>query len=244
MTQPSAYILCTASRSGSTLLCALLADTKTAGLPQSYFHRPSLEDWRKGLGSPPDAPLRDIVQTAITKGTGDTPLFGLRLQRHSFAFFMDQLATLNPNVGSDPARIDAAFGPTRYIHLTRSDKLAQAISLVRAEQSGLWHRNADGSDRERLGDTQDPTYDRARLTREIETFRKLDADWSAWFAANAITPLKVDYDALVADPVRTTADILLFLGQDPLHAAHVRPATAQLADDISEKWTHLYQSGR
>jgi len=243
MTKPKAYILCTAPRSGSTLLCALLADTKTAGLPQSYFHRASLSDWRTGLGVTADAPLADVVQSAITKGTDQTPLFGLRLQQHSLAFFMQQLALLRPNARTDRARIDATFGPTRYIYLTRSDKLAQAISLVRAEQSGLWHRNSDGTDRERLGVTQQPLYDRARITAEIETFQSYDAAWTNWFTINEIEPLHVNYHAVSVDPVGTTGKILEFLGQDAAQATDVRPATAQLADDLSAKWTHLYQSG-
>ncbi len=243
MTKPEAYILCTAPRSGSTLLCALLADTKTAGQPQSYFHRASLADWRAGLGVSADTPLADVVQNAITMGTDRTPLFGLRLQQHSVAFFLQQLAVLHPKAPTDRARIDATFGPTRYIHLTRSDKLAQAISLVRAEQSGLWHRNSDGTDRERLGVAQQPLYDRARLTAEIEAFQSYDAAWANWFATNEIEPLHVDYEEVVVDPVGTTGKILEFLGQDAAHAADVRPATAQMADELSAKWTHLYQSG-
>ena len=42
----------------------------------------------------------------------------------------------------------------RYLHLSREDKLAQAVSDLKAEQSGLWHVFTDGSERE----TTDPSY--------------------------------------------------------------------------------------
>lgn len=37
-----AYVICTSPRSGSTLLCKLLAATGQAGKPKSYFHKPDL----------------------------------------------------------------------------------------------------------------------------------------------------------------------------------------------------------
>ncbi|WP_111431716.1 Stf0 family sulfotransferase [Rhodobacteraceae bacterium DSL-40] len=40
--------ICTVPRSGSTLLCGLLAATDGAGNPDSHFHEPSLKGWLNG----------------------------------------------------------------------------------------------------------------------------------------------------------------------------------------------------
>lgn len=44
------YMICTVPRSGSTLLCGLLAATSHAGHPDSHFHSSSLDDWLNDYG--------------------------------------------------------------------------------------------------------------------------------------------------------------------------------------------------
>ena len=150
------YVICTTPRSGSTLLCELLAATGVAGRPGSHFHVPSLEGWLEDYGlnerrfSSRREALRTVLIAARTRGTGDTGVFGLRMQRGSLGYFLQQLDALHPDLTSDVERIGAAFGLTVFVHLSRPDRLGQAISRVRAEQTGLWHRRADGTELERL----------------------------------------------------------------------------------------------
>ncbi|WP_299600893.1 Stf0 family sulfotransferase [uncultured Tateyamaria sp.] len=237
---PSAYILCTSPRSGSTLLCALLRDSGVAGHPKSYFHQPDLDKWRAGLGLAPDTPRPDIFAEAIAQGRGDTDIFGLRLQRHSAPFFFDQVRDAHPDATTDKAAVETQFGPTRYIHLHRKDKVAQAVSLVRASQSGLWHRNADGSELERTAPPQTPQYDHPAIAQELETVTNYDTAWEDWFKAQGIAPLRLDYDTLSADPSGTLEQILKDLNLP--QGAPVQPAVAKLSDDISADWITRFKS--
>lgn len=84
-----------------------------------------------------------MFAAALFRGRAGGALFALRLQRHSVPFFSAQLARLYPDPSTDLARLTAAFGRLRFIHLSRGDKLAQAVSYVKAQQTGLWHRGAD-----------------------------------------------------------------------------------------------------
>lgn len=242
------YVLCTSPRSGSTLLCRLLAATGIAGRPESYFHAPSVESWAAELSQPPErvgdelAFLRAVVDAAIAEGTAGTGFFGLRLQRHSFAFFTAQLARLHPGPGSDRARFEAAFGRTLFIHLTRADKLAQAVSIVKAEQSGLWHRAADGSELERLKPHQDPVYDGAAIRRHRDEMLAMDRQWRDWFAQQDIAPLSLTYDALAADPRATLARVLGALGLDERVAGGVAIGVRKLSDDTSRAWMERFQA--
>ncbi len=163
-----AYVICTAPRSGSTLLCTLLQATGVAGNPGSHFHEPSVASWAgdHGVTPAPDENRRDLLarvfRAAQDTGRGRTGVFGLRLQRGSFDYFAGQLALLHPGPAGDAARMQAAFGPVLFIHLTREDKLAQAVSYVMATQTGLWHRAPDGRELERLSPPR-ATQDCARI---------------------------------------------------------------------------------
>ncbi|WP_333587709.1 Stf0 family sulfotransferase, partial [Phenylobacterium sp.] len=152
MTDYASFMICTAPRSGSTLLCRLLAETGVAGKPASYFHEPSLAEWTRRLGveADPTASEREVVeacvQAALARGRSDNGIFGLRLQRPSFDFFFSQLALVHRERASERARFEGVFGRTLFIHLSRADKVDQAVSCLKAEQTGLWHVAADGSE--------------------------------------------------------------------------------------------------
>ncbi|WP_417628374.1 Stf0 family sulfotransferase [Pararhodobacter aggregans] len=241
------YMICIVPRSGSTLLCSLLDATGVAGVPDSHFHVPSLDGWLEEYGlkraefaSDLDA-LRAAFAAAVARGKGESDLFGLRLQRGSFGFFLAQLKRLFPGPMSDRARLEAAFGPMLFIHLSRPDRLSQAISRLRAEQTGLWHRNADGSERERLAPPQDARYDKAALIRHMALHETQDAAWERWFRQEGLTPLWLRYDALAKDPGQVLAQVLTALRLDPALALSVEPPTARLSDALSRDWRDRFE---
>ncbi|MEM9778274.1 MAG: Stf0 family sulfotransferase [Pseudomonadota bacterium] len=243
----ASYVICTAPRSGSTLLCSLLSATGISGNPGSYFHRPSVSDWLRAHGLERDATaserktLAAIFQAVIAKGTDETGVFGLRLQRHSFDFFMEQLALLHPEAPTDIGRLEAAFGPTLFIHLTRTDKVDQAVSYEMAEQTGLWHRAWDGSELERLAPPQEPVYDADRIRAHVLEMTGFDRAWEAWFKQQSITPMRITYQQLSDDPIRVLRDVLDRLGLDATKAQQASPGVAKLADATSRAWVQRFR---
>lgn len=75
------YILCATPRSGSTLLCALLASSGVAGQPQSWFRAESMGHYAKawGIGRKGGFDWVAYLAAAIAAGRGDIALMGLRL---------------------------------------------------------------------------------------------------------------------------------------------------------------------
>ncbi|MBL8895662.1 MAG: sulfotransferase [Rhizobiales bacterium] len=242
------YIICGTPRTGSTLLCDLLASTKRAGAPDSFYGRKFMPDWAAAWHLPDPATMieRDYaiayLDAAIRAGKAGTAIFGLRLMRENLDELSILLDLIYPGLPSDTARFEKAFGRILYIHLFRENKLEQAISYIKAQQTGLWHVAPDGTEIERLAPPQEPRYDFARLKEEVEKLEAYDAAWHAWFAAQDITPLRIGYEALSTDPAGSLARICVALGIAAPAAADVKPGVAKLSDETSRDWIRRYQT--
>lgn len=244
----ASYVICTSPRSGSTLLCNLLAATGVAGKPDSYFHNPSTSRWLGTFGLELDDTvserdkLRAIFQAAIGRGSAETGVFGLRLQRHSFDFFVQKLAVLLPGPLSDRTRFQTAFGQTLFVHLTRTDKVEQAISYVRAQQTGLWHLATDGTELDRTSAPQEPVYDAQAIRSCVQEMTAFDVAWDRWFATEEIEPLQISYEALSAGSGVVLAQVLESLGLNREAAIGIQPGVAKLADQTNEEWAAFFRS--
>lgn len=241
------YILCGTPRTGSTLLCDMLTATGVAGEPDSFFMRDIDPVWAGtwGLPDPGGAgPAHDASYLAavIRAGTGNTGIFGLRLMRENLEDMTSLLDRLHPGLPDDSARIEAAFGRVLFLHLRREDKLAQAVSLIKAEQTGLWHIAPNGRELERLAPPAEPVYDRARIARKLAELEVLDAAWEPWFAREGISPLRIGYEALSADPAGTVRRICAALGVAEPDPATLRPGVARLSDAVSAEWIARFRA--
>ena len=243
-----AYIICGTPRTGSTLLCKLLASTGAAGDPHSFYRRQDVPEWAEEWNLPARDMMDELefntayLDAAISAGKGGTGVFGLRLMRENLDELSGILDQIFPGLASDTARFEKAFGRVLYIHLSREDKLAQAISLIKAQQTGLWHIAPDGSEIERVGAAQEPQYDFERIKGELAELEAYDAAWNVWFAAQGLTPLRIGYERLSAAPAATLLGICEVLGVPSPHAEDVRPGVAKLADETSRDWMRRYCS--
>lgn len=239
------YLLCATPRSGSTLLCDLLTGAG-AGRPNSFYRQEDIAEWAEhwGLTLPTSDPgfPRAYLDAVRREGRGGTGVFGMRLMWESLGPLSEVLSEIFPHCDGDAARLEAAFGPLRYVHLSRQDRVAQAISRVRAEQSGLWHRSADGSERERLGPPKEPAYDAAHIASVLAEIDAAERGWQEWFSRHAILPVPLSYETLAADPAGTLARVLDALGLDPSAAAGLAPRTARLADAESAAWAARFRA--
>ncbi|MBK8083766.1 MAG: sulfotransferase [Devosia sp.] len=235
-------ILCSSPRSGSTLLCDLLSATGRAGRPASYYRRESVEDYAEQFGiSAYDHPTAESFERAylagvLAAGRDASGRFALRLMAENRPELAARLALLFPDCVTDAERFAAAFGPCVHVHLCRVDKVAEAISLLRAEQTGLWHRRADGSERERTAPPRPAVYDAPRIAEHLAALTAFERSWNDWFTANGIEPLRLSYEDLAADPQRALARLLAALDEDPALARTISPRTARLADAESREW--------
>lgn len=243
----TSYVLCGTPRSGSTLLCEMLGATGVAGRPHSYFRQEDIADWAEAWGVQHprsiDSPGFDRAYLSAMRreGSAGTGVFGLRLMWESAG---EASKRLNRALGTDQdisRSLEAAFGPTLYIHVSRNDKIAQAVSRVRAEQSGIWHRSADGSVLEGAEAAQPVSYDGARIAELVRQLQSDDVAWSNFFEERRISPLSLVYETVTADPNAAVESILSALGLDPDIAWRIPVRTAKLADRKSSLWVERFR---
>lgn len=235
------YLICATPRTGSTLLAGLLESTAVAGRPQAYFREPDEQSWAdrwqiaRTAGGAFD--YADYVRAALAAGRTWNGVFGAKLMWGTLDQLVDKLAAVHPDLAGDGRRLlTRAFGRTRFVYLWRDDVLAQAVSWLRAEQTGAWHVGDAG------GNGQAPSFDPDRIGQLIELIEAHNQAWEAWFAGFGIQPHRVRYEELTADMAGVTRGILDFLGLAPPDGHTIVPRHHRQADALNHEWVNRYAS--
>ena len=120
--------------------------------------------------------------------------------------------------------------PVRWVHIRRNDILRQAVSLIRARQTGAWSSTARAR--------KPPHFDRDGITSAIDELRRSEVGWSALFAAQGVEPIEVVYEVLAAN---YQSEVDRVAGELGLPAAEIpSPPLARQADELSEEWVSRY----
>jgi LPS sulfotransferase NodH len=202
------YAICSEHRSGSTLLCQLLAATDVLGRPDEYF-----SDNVFAL-----AVERDVAALEALAVRASTPngIYGLKLFTQQFDTTMK-------------SRWPERLPGLRWIHLQRRDLLGQAISFVRTVQTDQFR----SSEPERGA----PRYDGAAIAGHLARLADNEARWRRYFARNGLEPLWLTYEELTADPAAAVAAVARHLGEPvPPPPDLMRVAVGVQRDALSEEW--------
>lgn len=164
----SGYALCTTIRSGSPWLAALLASTGQVGRPAEFFST----KFQKRVVSP-DYPETVRAQVAYALEHGRTPngIYGFKIDPMQFDGLSARVAWT------------ACFPDLRSVHFARRDRLGQAISRVRANQTLQW--------RSTLPAGAAPRYDGDAILAAMRETLAQDARRAPFFARTGIAPLRI-----------------------------------------------------
>ncbi len=235
------YVLCSTPRTGSTLLCSLLQSTGCAGRPESYFRAQDYDSRAAAWGIlQPDGSVafQGYLDCVLNQGTSANGLFAVRIMWETLSELIDRLQELGLS-GSDQKMLEQAFGPVKFVYLHRRDRLAQAISRLRAEQTNVWHVTSRSD--LASADSADVTYDRERLEQFVAESESHNAAWASWFERNRVDPLRVEYEDLAENGDRITRRVLSFVGA-PSPAAPTRSPNLRMADALSLEWAARFRA--
>jgi len=185
---PGGYVVMTYARSGGTWFAQLLGSTGALGRPEDWFNGQGYRD--RGVT---DYPLDRAGQRAmmLSRGMTENGVFGVKLSPQR----LDDLR------GS---RWAEDFPERRFIHLVRRDRLARALSDVKAQQTRQFRASSIARG--------EPHYS-ARMIRDTILAQAVhEARVQQYFALNDIVPLEIAYEDLLADAPAVLARVAAFLG--------------------------------
>jgi LPS sulfotransferase NodH len=171
---------------------------------------------------------------ALEQGTTPNGIFGAKLMWGYLGDFAQLLRGIEPLAALPvPELFSAVFPDLRYVQITRTDKVRQAVSLWKAVQTQAWRQDAGGAP---AGDVELEFSFRA-INYLVRLLTAHDASWDAYFLGLGHTPLKVTYEELAEHPAPVVRRVLDHLGIDapePLDLG--APRLEAQADELSEEW--------
>ena len=217
----TSYIVCSVPRSGSSLLCDVLAATELAGAPTEYLDRNQMEAFQREWSV---SGLDEYLQALRDRKTSPNGVFGLKAHFHQLR---DELG------GRD---LDAEFPGLRLVYIRRRDHVRQAVSWARAIQTGQW-----ASDHPvRLAVT--PRFDSAEIARLMAQIEREEQHWERLFAERGEQPLRIDYEELAQALAPAVRQVLEFIGVTvPLDFEPPPPTIAKQADELTEDWVRRFR---
>jgi LPS sulfotransferase NodH len=149
-------LICTLPRTGSSMLAQDMRSTKALGSPGEFFLPNRYEKFTESWGVP-QGDLDGYIKELHAKTASPNGVVAVKLMVRHLDFLTQQ-----GMLPSEPGRLrnlTQHFGDVVIIKLLRKDKLRQAISLTKAQQTGKW-----GSLKEQRAE---PFYDRDALIANL-----------------------------------------------------------------------------
>ena len=207
------FAICTSPRSGSNYLGEILSATGRLGRPLAYFN--TIGRRQETPNYPED--IHAQVQWILTKGATPNGVYGLKL-------FPEQLAGALKSVD-----LFSALPDLRFLQLRRRDRLGQAISWARAEQT----RQYRATQNPRAA----PSFDCRLIMTQLVAIARAEASWDVYFARTGQPAETLFYEDIEADPdraVRAAAALMGLDGETTFDRATI--TIARQRDALNEEW--------
>jgi len=219
------YAVVTTPRSGSTYFCELLDSTKVAGYPAEHL-RLATQELSRNCNFNYLRLLNNLIQYRVT----DNGIFGTKLishflfELHKEKFDFDQIfLTLD-----------------KFIFLARRNKLAQAVSLVIAQQTEVWHLRDNLNNLSYQAKLENIVIDTALLEdveQKLNFINRQEDRLKRILSRHKIEPLFLEYEDVVEDPHTQINLVLDFLqvSRTSQHTQNINSGIKKMPSDISQE---------
>ena len=234
MTIKRTYIVCATQRSGSTLLCHLLTNTHKVGHPKEYL----LPTHNSKVSFDEDDYLQ-YVYDSLEAHASEEGITGVKIMDNHFSELLERLhSSKSSDTKSDLEALCDVFPAVKFIFVTRENKLRQAISLARAEQSNQWEKHSSSvlSNEKQRKFSITPFYIKSAIKRAMER----EGVWKKFFRENSITPYTITYEDLVEAQSLHIQRILEFLEIPDAFKIVVTPSILKKQADFYTEFLILY----
>lgn len=231
-----AYAVLTTPRSGSTYFCDLLSSTGVAGYPIEH-----LRTANQTLALNCDFNYFRLLYNLMRYRTTSNGVFGTKFISH----FLFELRQAKPKFGKIFQLID------KYILLVRKDKVSQAVSLVLAQKTNVWHIHKNTSHNNPAFQEYQSFLNSIEIDRQllVEVRKKYN------FIANQekrlrrilevrqIEPLEVTYEAVLENAPKQINRVLKFLnlGDRSFELHMMNSDIKKMPSDISQAIVERYK---
>ena len=227
------YGILTTPRSGSTYLCNLLDSTNIAGHPSEHLRFATQE-----LAHHCNFNYLDLLHEVIKYRTTNNGVFGTKFISH----FLFELQQTKPDFKQIFSSID------KFILLIRKDKLAQAVSLVVAQKTEIWHlhhhpKNINTNYQSKLENIEINHELLDDVEQKYDFINKQEARLKKVLADNHIEALTVVYEDILANPELQIDRILNFLAiaKPPYYKTQIDSQVKKMPSSFSQKIIRQYQ---
>lgn len=232
-----AYLVCATHRSGSNLLCQLLWHTGRAGYPQEAFSptRMGPISEQHGLGVDPAVDFRGYLAALVAQRQTSNGVFGAKIMWTHLDSFC---ARLGVPAERPFAAVESFLPGVRYVWMRRRDAVRQAISMVKAKQTGVYNSLQEQGGEEPAA----AAYDFDAIDRQVRRFQKEDQAWGERFREAGVAPHPVFYEDLTEQVDAALRDVLRFLGLEAADDFRAPAVTyRRLWDETNEEWEARYR---
>jgi LPS sulfotransferase NodH len=217
------FFVCSTPRTGSTMLCELLAGTGLVGRADEYFG----EDFRQEVVPGLSRRAFDDYLVGLAEHARGTGTLGIKLHWDQVEVFLYLLRLRRGLRGAgDREVLEAVFPAPRFVWMRRGDTLAQAVSWWKAMTTGKW---VDGKPV-----TGAPEFDVDGIATRIRRIEEHDGAWRRWFGANGV-------EELADDPTAAVRAVLEHVGVAPPPGLAVEHVTERQADAVNQDWVRRYR---
>lgn len=129
-------LILSTQRSGSTMVCNDIASTGVLGQPNEYFIKP-IELWHTSKNK---AEIIEAINNISLKSASGNGVQAIKIMSNQIAPIGTILNTINLTSGiSNLECFFNYFSEYMVVRVSRNDKVAQAVSRIMAENTGIYH---------------------------------------------------------------------------------------------------------